>query len=155
MMGYGVSSGLNTGGGISFAWGDMFWYKQLIATAVFGALSLIFLGILCYKTSVRDCKTIATRNERGDYSRLKSVCFGDRYCATLFTRANSWIFECARSIPFVLLDAVKVKSRVFRIVGGAICIDHQYFYNNILGLGSGHVGLFDTRKQIYLHETIY
>ena len=61
---------------------------------------------------------------------------------------------------FVFLDAVKTKSRVFVIAVGIlfVLINVNNIYHLIFGdseSGRRVIGIYDTREQIYLHETVH
>ena len=118
------------GAGVSALLAVIFYFAlQYLVTVVFSTLTIMFLGTIYYKNhSFVITKTIVARDERGDYSRLKSVCFGDRYCATHHSLSLvQWIFICARSIRFCIVGRHKSeKSGVWDSYWDFICIsDHQ------------------------------
>eukprot|EP00944_MAST-04C_sp_MAST-4C-sp1_P001553 g1553.t1 len=121
--------------------------KQLIATAVFGALSLIFLGILCYKNV---SFVIAKRLLQETNVVIILVL---SLCALVIdiARPRHSLAPVLGSLnalgvfAFVLLDAVKVKSRVFGIVIGVlfVLLTINTIYNNIFGDWDQGVVLLD------------
>ena len=66
--------GSTRGGGVWFACVDMLGCRtKYCFYCIWCSFAYIFWYIVLQKRLVRDCETIVARNQRGDYSRIRSV----------------------------------------------------------------------------------
>ena len=119
-----VKWGQRGAGGVWFNYADMLDCKTKYCFLVFGALGLIFVGILYYK----NVSFVIAKRLLRETNVVMILAFGlcnwsidIAYPEHSFSPLN-WINLSARNIAFVFLDAVKVKSRVFVIVIGIIFV---------------------------------